>query len=222
MGSSGQFGSHVFVEQVEACQAQCSSGWDKLLGTLMVTCTLFGVPANVLALKYFWSRRSKALPDLLYQAICVIDTCTCVAHIPVAIALFGGRYPFLFNNLIFCATWQTLFNFLQLISMFLVMLLSVSRCIAIALPFHEVHKNRYLFAFYIYSTILITQLGFFIPLVNGLTVYYGADAACCYTWYEDTLSTYTSFKLSNLLLYTNYILRYVKADCVCLTALRAV
>ena len=189
MGSSGQFGSHVFIELVEACQTECMSGWDKLLvGTILVTCTLFGVPANVLALKYFWSKRSKQLPDLLYQAICSIDIYTCVAHIPVALALLNDRYPILFNNLNVCASWDALFTFLKLVSMFLVMLLSVSKCIAIIFPFQEVHKNRYLFAFYIYCIILITQIGFLVPLVHGLTINYGADAAFCYAWYEDTVN----------------------------------
>ena len=114
---------------------------DKLLGTIFVLCTLIGTPGNILALGYFWSTKRKDLGVLLYIAICCIDICTSIVHFPVTIALFNERLPGLFSNMVACAAWQVIFVFLQLSSMFLVMLLSVSRTIAIALPFYKVNKK---------------------------------------------------------------------------------
>ena len=187
MNRSGQFNSHVFLKDLDDCQKECSPVWNKLIGTLLLACTIFGVPANILALKYFRSTRSRKLPNLLYQAICSIDTCTCVAHIPVAISLLNDRYPVSFNNMAFCATWYVLFTFLQSMSMFLVMILSVSRCIAIALPFQNVRKSWVISAIPLYSFFLMVQYTIIIALDNGLTVYYGPSAAQCFILYNHNI-----------------------------------
>ena len=151
MNSSGQFNSHVFIDDLEVCRLECNPIWDKMLGTILILCALVGAPANVMALRFFRStRRMSDLTIQLYISICCIDICTSVAHIPVAISLFSDRYPVLFNNTVFCAAWNVVVRFLLEISMFLVMLLSVSRCIAIALPYRIVNKNRFLVAFHLH------------------------------------------------------------------------
>ncbi len=132
MGSSEQlFNDHVVMEEPE----NCSPIWDKIIGTMLILCALFGAPANLLALKFF--RTTKRMGDLtagLYIAISCVDICTCIAQIPVALSLLSNRYPVLFNNMVFCAAWIVFVEFFHRISMFLVMLLSDTRCIAIALP----------------------------------------------------------------------------------------
>ena len=93
----------------------------------------------------------------------------------------------LFNNTVFCAAWNVVFMFLQQISMFLVMLLSVSRCIAIALPYRNVNKNRFLLAFHLYVLLLLAH-NIMIVSQSGISAYYGADIAYCYFWYDTTHS----------------------------------
>ncbi len=146
MNSSSQFNSHVLVDDLAAWKLECNPIWDRLLGTSLILSTLVGAPANVMVLKYFRSKRDRNLSTKLYIAICCIDICTCVAHFPVTISLFSDRYPVLFNNMAFCMAWAIVFKFLQRSSMFLVMLLSISRCIAVALPFRNVNKNIFFLA----------------------------------------------------------------------------
>ena len=81
MNSSGQFNSHVFIAELDAWKLECNPIWDRLLGSILIMCTLIGAPANVLALRYFWSKRNKDLPTLLYILICCIDICTSITHL---------------------------------------------------------------------------------------------------------------------------------------------
>jgi len=112
------------------------------------------------------------------MAICCIDICSSVAHIPVTVTLFNERAPSLFGNMVVCASWTIVFRYLQMASMFLVMLLSVSRTIAIARPYYTVKKNHVLGVFFCYS--------FFLILHDVADAYcgkfvYSDDGPFCYT-----------------------------------------
>ena len=156
--------------------------WDYLIAALMITCTLFGVPANIFALKYFLSKKKKDLATSLYIGICVVDTATCLAHIPVILVLVTGRYPQLFNVVALCAAWKLLFSFLQQFSMFLVTLMSVSRTLAIVMPFYRVSKRTCIMALNVYVTGLIV----IDSVESGISdLYYDSDSCFCYLSAKD-------------------------------------
>jgi len=130
---------------------------DKLMASALVLCTIVGVPGNLLALRYFWTCKRRTLAVKLYIAIATIDICTCIAHFPVAVCLFSVRHAQLFGYEIVCASWAILFQTLQRVSMFLVMLLSASRALSIACPFTEVNTNAVLGSFFLYIATLVVH-----------------------------------------------------------------
>jgi len=155
-----------------------SVSWDTLIASTLVLCALLGAPANLLALRYFWGTRRRDLSTLLYIAICIMDTCTCVAHVPVTCSLFLARDQGLFGNMAVCSSWTIVFKFLQKMSMFLVMLMSVSRTIVIARPFYRVRKVRVIVAFVAYSGFLLVHDGVEMTCAKFK---YSSDGPFCYT-----------------------------------------
>ena len=136
---------HIFYEPPSTAQSRS----DKVLGTVLILCVLFGTAANVQSLRYFLSTKKRNLSTLLYQTICCLDLCTCsLPSLPVAVSLFLNRRPVLFNSSALCLIWWLLFRVLHLGSMFLVMLLSVSRTLSMKLPFFRLSKR------WVFSTFL--------------------------------------------------------------------
>ena len=154
--------------------------YDVLIGLILLVCFFIGLPGNLASFIYF-SRR-KDFAGLVYSLISGIDTVTCLIHIPVMIALFNGRKPGIFANKIFCVGWNVVFYFQAQISMFLVMCLSVSRTIAIVLPFYRVEKRKFLLSCAIYSLYLC----FWYELIlffGGKNKFFGYDTVNVYCYY---------------------------------------
>ena len=128
--------------------------YDTLLAVILSVCTVVGLPGNLLSLIYFYSA-NKRDSSLIYKMVSTIDICTCVVHLPVMMALYNARQPGLFENMTFCVTWVILYNYLQLMSMFLVMLLSVSRTISLLFLHYKIKKQCLIGAFLAYSSFLV-------------------------------------------------------------------
>ena len=111
---------------------------DQFLATILLICLLFGTPANVFSIRHFYSAK-RSISTYLYLAITIIDTCSCFSHLPVMVSLYAARPPALFSSSAVCAFWEIFFSFCQRGSMFLVMTLSLTRTIAITLPFYKIH-----------------------------------------------------------------------------------
>lgn len=114
---------------------------DKLLGSALLLCMVFGLPGNLISLSYFLSKTRCDLATFLYRAICCVDICTGLLPLPVIISLFSLRSPRWFNNHSFCVCWAIVFTFVQQISIFLVLLLSVTRTVNLVRPFFPVSKR---------------------------------------------------------------------------------
>ena len=119
---------------------------DLTIGIISIVCMLVGVLGNVSSTIYFWRRRSVSFPHLLYTVVSVVDICICVLALPVAASLFNDRLPVLFSSYIICGAWTLAFNFLQRFSMFLVLIVSSTRAIAILFPFYQLKKTVFLTA----------------------------------------------------------------------------
>jgi len=159
---------------------ECNPIWDRMLGTCFILCILIGVPTNAVALGYFLTRKKKNLPNKLYISICCIDICTVLLiPFPIAISCFNNRYPVLFNNEIFCEASNDIFSYLHKISMFLVMLLSFTRCFAIAFPFRfqSVNKKKIFLAFPMYMLVLLVHLVF---VTMKTSVVYSSTSLYCF------------------------------------------
>ena len=154
--------------------------YDVLIGLILLVCFVIGLPGNLASFIYF-SRR-KDFAGLVYSLISGIDTITCLIHIPVMLALFNDRKPGIFANKIFCVGWNVVFYFQARISMFLVMSLSVSRTIAIVLPFCKPKKSIFLISCAAY-TFYLSVWYLLIMLFTRKDMFYGYDRPSVYCLY---------------------------------------
>ena len=142
--------------------------YDGLLALGLCFCFLIGLPGNCLSLTYFALSKKRSLPNLLYITACCIDICSCMIHLPVAANLLNNRDPGLLGNEIFCAIWYSSLVFVQMMSMFVVMVISVTRTIVIIFPFYRIRKIT------VFMTILLAfiYINFWISLYISHGVYY--------------------------------------------------
>ena len=129
--------------------------YDTLLAVIMSLCTVVGLPGNLLSLIYFYSASKQNFSSLIYTIVCCVDICTCVIHLPVMIALYNSRRPGIFRNTTFCVTWQVIFYYVQKMSMFLVMSLSLSRTITLFYLRYKIRKKFLIAAYLAYTTFLV-------------------------------------------------------------------
>ena len=127
--------------------------YDTILAVTLFLCTVVGLPGNLLSLIFFCSANRRG-SSFIYTMVATIDICTCVFHLPSMIALYSGRKPGIFGNKTFCVTWMVAFTYVQLMSMFLVMLLSVSRTITLIFLRYQVKKKFLVAAFLAYTCFL--------------------------------------------------------------------
>lgn len=163
---------------------------DSVLGFGLALCLLIGLPGNLVALKNFRNSKKSTLSNKLYIAACTIDMCSCVVHLPVTIGLFNSRRPGVFGNSHFCNSWYFVLLFLQQTSMFVAMLLSVSRAIVILRPFHEVRKRAVLLSIPVNLLFFLAFTGTF--FFYSSAVYEIAIVYCCrgYTGSPYVFNTY--------------------------------
>ena len=120
--------------------------YDGMLALGFCLCLLIGLPGNCLALKFFVQSEKRNLPTLLYMTASSIDIISSVIHLPLVVNLLNKRNPGAFGHKVVCSIWYTFILTLQLISMFVVMLLSLTRAIVIVFPFYKVKKKAVLIA----------------------------------------------------------------------------
>ncbi|KAL5249512.1 hypothetical protein ACHWQZ_G018391 [Mnemiopsis leidyi] len=134
---------------------------DILLGVVLALCTLVGVPGNIVALRYFSTCAAKKkkihVTTYIYMAIAAVDIFIGILQLPIMVVLFVARKPWLFNDHVFCVFWANVFEFLQRSSIFLAMLLSITRTIPIVVPLYKMKKFWILIGFLVYSLIIVLE-----------------------------------------------------------------
>ena len=155
---------------------------DKILGSALFLCMLVGIPGNFLSMLYFLHKKRRDLATCLYVAVCSVDLCTFFIHMPVMLSLLSGRRPVLFGFSTFCTGWSMVFTFQQQVSIFLVLLLSVTRTMVIVRPFMSIRKGGVIgalatFAAFkvIYEVTLVSLSDYF-----GLYFMYSSPAVYCF------------------------------------------
>ena len=140
--------------------------YDGLLAAGLCLCFLVGFPGNCLSLIYFIRTKKRNLPTLLYITACLIDIVSCVIHLPVTVNLFNKRSAGLLGNKVFCIIWGFLFTAAQLMSMFVVMIISLTRAIVIVIPFYKVRKRTVFFAI---------VLAFFCVVIGNVAIFFNGE-----------------------------------------------
>ena len=177
--------------------------YDTLLAATLTLCTLVGLPGNLLSLFYFYSASRRDFSSFIYTIVSAIDTCTCVFHLPVMIALYNTRKPGAFENMTFCLAWIVAFENVQLISMFLVMLLSVSRTITLVFLQYKIKKKILSAAVILYTSFLITWCS--ARIIGGT----GSDEIWQGYWNFDVFCSWNLYKPP-----WSHIDKFVRAVCI--------
>ena len=149
---------------------------DQICGTILIFCFLFGTTFNCFSLTYFSKLKQKSLAEQLYTLISGCDLCTCIAQSSVIFALLGRREPYLFASRSFCGAWIIIFEYLHRVSVYLIVLLSVPRTIAIVRPFAVICPQIVLLTLIPYSIVLLSDV--FIGMIFfDQNFYYAQDFA---------------------------------------------
>ena len=162
---------------------------------LFATCGLLG---NFLALFYFWPKRKKALPPFLYTIISATDILKSPLTVPVLATLFRSRAPGLFQNVFFCAIWPFLFYLLVRMSMFVTMLVSVTRTIVLVTPFHKVSRRAVSISIVVYA-LLLTAVDVIFVAMGWLETAYRSYEGFCEIFPPDQSNDYASYSYSGVL-----------------------
>ena len=130
----------------DALEVGPSETLDKFLGVVLVLSTLVGLPANVISFIYFVKRATTNVSLKLYSVVSLIDCITSLLTIAFAKVLFEGRNPGWFGDIHFCKFWAIAFETISQYSIFLVMMISVTRTVTIIKPQYKINKKAVLIA----------------------------------------------------------------------------
>ena len=158
--------------------------FDGIIAECLLICLVIGLPGNALSLVYFIKTRSRNLPNILYMTVCCVDMITCLIHVPVTINLLNKREPGLLGDEYFCGVWHFTLLIVQQLSVFVVMVISITRTIVITFPFYQVNKHLVL------TSILVTFLyhTFWTAVrFQGGQYYYSKGFGYC-DFYRETLT----------------------------------
>ena len=181
---------------------------DASLGSILIMCMIIGIPSNLLSLVYFSQQArkgSKTVYDVLYTLASTTDTCTLITSFgPVTVLMsHTNRAPGVFSNPALCSSWTVVFYFVTRFSLFLVMMISVCRTIAIRAPFCVINKRAVLFACTSYAAWILVKDVFFISMGAVSVKNYQSDWASCIFMYDKGLGTvYVGFVAIELVVVT--------------------
>ena len=120
-----------------------TAGWitslDVISGVLYLITFVVGILGNSLAWFYFWSK-ARDLPTLLYLLTAVNDVFLCTLHLASGISMLNKRHGMLFSNPAFCKFWDVSHFTSVKLSVMLVLVLCVSRAIAVFRPLRRTTK----------------------------------------------------------------------------------
>ena len=179
---------HEYSDHVRWQEIPVTAGpeLDKLLAIVILILGSASLLGNSLALHYFVSTRRRDLSILLYLAICLCDILTVVLNLPICVSLLRDRTPGIFNNFEFCVFWEIISMTSTKVSLLLVMLLSVSRAVSIAFPFHKINK-RFIICIPMVYTLL--QLAYNAGMAHLAVFSFTADTPYCYRYYSTNSSS---------------------------------
>lgn len=114
---------------------------DDIFGSLHTVCFIVGVIGNAVLLSYFTTRIKHDLPTILYMCCCANDIITSTLGLFVAICFFHHREPGLFGNPAFCKCWALLSRINQRVTVFIIMVLTISRTVRLVFPLRQVRRR---------------------------------------------------------------------------------
>ena len=163
---------------------------DKFLGVFLIICMVIGIPCNTLSFCYFFRRLDKSVHYMLYMLASITDTCTlAMAFAPIIVLLSdSGRSGMVFEDPALCKSWTVIFYFAARFSQAVVLLISITRTIAIKSPLHRLSRKMVLWTCIIYAIWLLSKdIIFFSVGAVSIGKYRNEWASCVYERYKGSL-----------------------------------
>ena len=152
---------------------------DYCLVPIYSLCLLIGLPGNVLALKYFF-RQPPDLAIVLFALTAALDMISIpVICIPTIFTLLNGRKEGWYSNPVVCTVLGLLYNWISIISVFLLAVLSFSRTFLLMFPVRKQNKMR-TYQFMGLYTLLVTLHETVFTVAGKLNFYYAVDEGYCW------------------------------------------
>lgn len=119
---------------------------DYFIGSVLLAIMYTGVTANILALLYFTTRRTRNANSKffrkVYIIIIIVDMVICLSMAPVIEAAFSpNRLGVMFSNHEFCNTWGILWVIFPNMSVFMIAMLSISRFLVLKQSTTQLNKR---------------------------------------------------------------------------------
>ena len=125
-------------------------------GILAFYMATFGVVWNILALAFFLQSKKDVI-KIIYISITIIDLVTCLMMAPIGVSDLDFRKGHFFSYRILCNAHGFLWNIAARLSVFLVMVLSVTRMVYLLLPFRSISKKTVVVIIALYTIMQIIQ-----------------------------------------------------------------
>ena len=152
---------------------------DYIFGGILILCMVVGIPSNALSFTFFVQRVRRTIHDTLYIMATVTDLSTLICAFAPILVLLGSpdRAPMIFGNTAFCHFWTIFFFFATRFSLFVAMVISITRVISIKAPFVVLNHRIIVCTCIIYAVWILAKDGAFIA--SNSEVKYKKEAAIC-------------------------------------------
>ena len=177
---------------------------DTLYGTILLSCSLLGLCGNLASLLFFLSKGCSDVSNTVYKLICCSDALLCATLLPMGVCFMDGRRAgLLFGDGVLCNAWVYVWSVNCRLSIFLVVVLSVSRALSLTRPFSRTSSSHVLGVVVVYVSLQVVQF-LAMQLLEGTSTGFDESKASC----SIVFVSISSLELT-LLLDTSAILTYV-------------
>jgi hypothetical protein len=155
---------------------------DIVIACVSIFLVIIGLFGNAASFLYFTRKTlsARSLPSHVYAVITGCDASIALVALPVIVSLFSSRQKkFIFDEDVQCGIWAVVFYFLKRISIFLVMVVSLTRTVRTVRPLSESIENWHvLIAVVIYGLVIALVDAIFLATGWLKTSYREKESMC--------------------------------------------
>ena len=181
---------------------------DLTLAVVYIVLMTAGIPSNIMSVIYFATQKvrpgsRKEFFKWVYLNITLNDLFATVFCFPlVSVFLSKGRDSVFFGDDAFCTFWGFLWELVPYYSVFLVLILSISRMLVLVKPLIVLNTRALIMSLGVYIILLIAaKVAFYMAEITQID-FTKRDTLCILVWVKETLSIYPVYTFFNIFLLT--------------------
>lgn len=182
------------------------TGTETFLAAIYMILMTSGIPTNIISTYYFsvqTVRRAstKEYFKWIYTNMAAVDLISCTFCFPViSVFLSKNRDSVFFSNDLFCKVWGFLWEIVPYYSVFLVLVLSMSRMMILVYPMMVLSKRLLIFSLSGYVILLvIAKVAFYMGRITAID-FTKRDALCILIFVEENQNLYPIYTFFNIIL----------------------